>query len=95
MKIHTKKCIQPFFRGVQSGDKTFEIRVNDCDYKKGDLIIQREFDQFDDTYSGQLTFHKIGDVTNFNQPPEFVVFSLLKPNAEEMIAMTFDFHGHR
>jgi len=42
MKIHNKKLIQPYFDDVWNGNKTFEIRKNDCDYQIGDFLILHE-----------------------------------------------------
>lgn len=59
MKIHNKKLIQPYFDDVWNGNKTFEIRKNDCDYQVGDLLILREFDKKTDKYTGDWIMTKI------------------------------------
>lgn len=47
---HELKTIQPFFNEVLSGSKTFEIRKFDRDYKIGDFLKLREYNQNTKTY---------------------------------------------
>ncbi len=42
--IHKLKTVQPFFNEVKEGIKKFELRKNDRDFKKGDLLIIEEYD---------------------------------------------------
>ena len=53
MKTHYKKLVQPFFDDVWDGKKMFELRKNDCNYTVGDLIVLKEYDPMNDTYSGR------------------------------------------
>lgn len=48
MKTHELKTDASVFLPVYMGDKTFEIRKNDRDFKAGDILILRET-----TYSGE------------------------------------------
>lgn len=41
---HELKTLPPFFEKVVSGEKTFEVRVNDRDYQAGDFLLLKEFD---------------------------------------------------
>lgn len=41
--IHYKKIWPEYFKAVKSGEKTFEIRENDEDYKVGDTLVLKEF----------------------------------------------------
>lgn len=59
MKIHDKKLIQPYFDDVYYGNKTFEVRKNDCDYRISDLMVLREFDKNDNKYTGAFILTKI------------------------------------
>lgn len=45
MKKHELKTINPFFERTWFGKKRFEIRKNDRDFKEGDLLILKEYDQ--------------------------------------------------
>ena len=42
-KVHHIKLGAAFFEEVASGEKTFELRKNDRDYKKGDILEMMEF----------------------------------------------------
>lgn len=48
--IHELKTIQPYFNDVLNGDKTFEIRKFDRDYKVGDELKLIEFDPISQSY---------------------------------------------
>jgi len=40
---HDLKCWPEFFRYLWSGEKTFELRVDDRGYRAGDTLLQREW----------------------------------------------------
>ena len=48
---HYLKTIQPYYDEVESGNKTFEIRVNDRNYQVGDILILQEWTGTD--YTGK------------------------------------------
>ena len=54
MKTHVIKILEDFADAVLSGEKTFEIRVNDRGYQKGDIV------QFKVLERGGLNLSKIG-----------------------------------
>ncbi|QIG71771.1 ASCH domain-containing protein [Rhizobium phage RHph_TM40] len=37
--VHTLKTLAPFYYAVMGGEKTFEIRKNDRQFQKGDLLV--------------------------------------------------------
>jgi Domain of unknown function (DUF3850) len=41
---HELKTVQPFFEMVWSGEKTFEVRFDDRNFKVGDRLALLEFD---------------------------------------------------
>ena len=47
---HELKIHPTFFKDVVSGHKTFELRKNDRDYKLGDALLLREWDN--EKYTG-------------------------------------------
>ena len=56
-KIHSVKILPTYFEAIISGDKTFEIRYNDRDYKVGELLCLKEF--CDGDYTGRETVREI------------------------------------
>jgi len=51
--IHELKTCNEYFEEVFMGHKTFEIRKNDRDFKKGDTLILKEWDNFRETFTGR------------------------------------------
>ena len=51
MKTHELKIMPEYFRAIECGEKTFEVRFNDRDFAKGDMLILREHDG--ENYSGR------------------------------------------
>lgn len=51
--IHELKTVAPYFQQVLDGVKTFDIRKNDRNFKVGDYLWLREYDQETKTYTGQ------------------------------------------
>ena len=43
MAIHKLKTLPDFFDVVLSGEKTFELRKGDRDFKAGDVLLLREW----------------------------------------------------
>lgn len=56
MKIHELKISPKYFGDVYEGKKNFEIRKDDRDFKVGDLITLREYD------NGQYTGREIKNI---------------------------------
>ena len=56
MAIHSKKTIQSNFQDIASGNKTFDIRKDRCNYQVGDIIIFNEVIERDflNAFSGRL-----------------------------------------
>lgn len=42
-RVHALKCQPPFFEDVLIGAKTFELRLNDRDFKLGDVLHLQEY----------------------------------------------------
>lgn len=62
MKTHYVKCEIEFFQKVVNGEKPWELRLNDRNYEKGDVLIQQEFDKEMKQYTGREHVNKIGFV---------------------------------
>ena len=43
-KIHYLKTYIEFFQAIKRGEKNFELRKNDRDYKVGDFLVLMEYD---------------------------------------------------
>lgn len=43
-RAHDLKCWPPHWEAIDTGQKTFDIRINDRGYRSGDLLILREWD---------------------------------------------------
>ena len=57
---HEIKCQTEFFGKVWSGEKTFEVRLNDRNYQVGDELCLREIRK--DLYTGRMVTATITDV---------------------------------
>ena len=77
MTEHILKIAPEYFEAVDSGAKTFEIRINDRDFKVDDIVILQEYIANNREYTGQTLTRSIGYVTDFAQHNGYVVFSLL------------------
>lgn len=50
---HALKTWPLFFQRIESGQKTFELRKNDRDYKVGDRVLLQEWDPAEKKYTGK------------------------------------------
>lgn len=76
---HEVKCWKAPFAAVKSGAKPWELRFNDRDYRVGDTLRQREWDDVDCRYTGDETSHRIGWALYgpaFGLPEDYVIMSL-------------------
>lgn len=62
MKIHELKTVNPHFINVQSGNKRFELRFNDRDFKKGDYLVLRHYNAQEDWYGGEDVLVRVTDI---------------------------------
>lgn len=60
MKIHRVKCYRRFFEQITSGEKQYEIRRNDRDYKPGELLELNE--TVDAEYTNRAALYEITSV---------------------------------
>lgn len=83
MKVHELKTWPTYFRAVADGDKRFEIRKNDRDFRVGDFVELLEYDPVDGRFiveeEGGIVnrlFFQICYMTDYAQQPGYVVFGL-------------------
>jgi hypothetical protein len=50
--VHELKCWPVFFDATYRGEKSFELRKNDRDYRAGDMIILRRYNPAFQEYTG-------------------------------------------
>lgn len=78
---HELKILPTYFKEVQEGRKTFEVRKNDRNFQSGDTVILKEWDSLKE-YSGLELSFKIGYVLHlsgfFGGQDEYVILSLVK-----------------
>jgi hypothetical protein len=53
MKIHELKTWIEYWEEVAGGEKTFEVRKNDRNYKVGDMLFLRCYDKDKQQYTGK------------------------------------------
>lgn len=62
--IHELKIMPKYFNAVVSGKKTFEVRINDRNYKTGDYLALNEYDVTDSVYTGRSCIVYVDYVLN-------------------------------
>jgi hypothetical protein len=53
-KVHELKIIKEYFIHVKSGLKTFELRKNDRDFIIGDVVVLKEIDKENQSFTGRI-----------------------------------------
>ena len=66
MKTHFLRTINPYFHQVWMDNKKFEVRKNDRDFKAGDVLVLKEYDE-KNGYLGRLIFANISYVLEGGQ----------------------------
>jgi len=59
MRVHTLKTWVEFYEPLALGYKTFEIRKNDRDFQKNDILALEIWDNDLSKYSGVCLFYKV------------------------------------
>jgi hypothetical protein len=76
---HILKCWPKYFEQVFQGDKNYEVRRNDRDFKKGDIIILREYNNDSQEFTGREVPVTITNIThggNFGIDKDFCVLGI-------------------
>ncbi|EOB3445943.1 DUF3850 domain-containing protein [Enterococcus faecalis] len=72
--IHELKILPEYFEAVVSGNKRFEIRKNDRNYKKGDILRLNEYQE--GQYTGDIHVAEITYITDYAQQDGYVVLGI-------------------
>ena len=90
-KTHYIKIHVEYENSLTDGSKTFEIRLNDREYKKGDTVVMLPVGPNGKRMTSGLLFDaEIGFITDYQQKKGYVVFSLLKVRAMALSDFTND-----
>lgn len=81
--VHKLKCWPEYFQACWVGDKSFEIRLNDRDFKERDEITLEEYNPTDEDYTGRSIDAVIMYLTNFEQKDGYVVFNFRELGRQE------------
>ncbi|WP_270785792.1 ASCH/PUA domain-containing protein [Enterococcus faecalis] len=73
-RIHHLKILPEYFEAVVSCDKCFEIRKNDRNYQKGDILRLNEYQ--DGQYTGDVHVAEITYITDYAQQDGYVVLGI-------------------
>jgi hypothetical protein len=80
MKNHDLKIWPEYFTAMMFGNKSFEIRENDRDFKVGDYLTLREYGPKTKEYTGRVLTRQITyifDGGSFGIPENMVVMSVI------------------
>ena len=70
--------IQPqYFEEVRNGNKSFEIRKNDRDFKVGDTLYLQEYNPLAQEYTGEVVKREITYITNYAQQENYIVMAIV------------------
>lgn len=65
---HELKSWPRFFHSIVTGDRRHELRRNDRDYRVGDRLVLREFDELLGAYTGRECMAVVTSITSRDEP---------------------------
>lgn len=74
--VHRLKTWPKFYDDMVAGLKTFEIRLNDRNFKAGERVTLVEFDPATNLYTGRKINRRIVYITDYLQREGYVVMQL-------------------
>lgn len=81
---HALKTWPEYFKAIESGEKTFELRKDDRPFKVGDTILLQEYSPESESYTGKEQSMTIGyilrDAVKFGLKSGFVIIGLKEMN---------------
>jgi hypothetical protein len=75
---HELKCWPEFFEDVFTGQKSFEIRRNDCNYQVGDVLVLKEWQPDARSFTGREIRVRVTYLTDFAQQFGHVVMAVVR-----------------
>lgn len=72
--VHELKILPEYFSAIVSGEKRFEIRKNDRNYKVGDILRLMKYEA--DNFTGDVHVSEITYITDFAQQDGYVVLGI-------------------
>jgi hypothetical protein len=79
MTIHHLKTWPEFFQPIEQNLKTFELRVNDRNFREGDILALEEYDPQKQRYTGRREIREVGYILEggrFGLPDNMVIMSI-------------------
>lgn len=77
---HALKTVKEYFKYLENGSKTFELRKDDRPFHESDILLAQEYDEKTNTYTGkELSFvitMILRDVPKFGLKPGYCILSL-------------------
>lgn len=80
MTTHTVRSWSHLFEAMRKGLKTHDLRLNDRDYKVGDILLLQEYDNIDACYTGRELQMQITYITGRQAVPCAVSTAVLAPD---------------
>ena len=79
MTTHRLKTWPPYFNDSLFGNKSFELRSNDRDYKTGDYLVLEEWDPKTKEYSGRSLMRQVLYILEgaFGLPENMVILGVI------------------
>lgn len=71
MTTHEVKSWAHFFDAIVAGEKTHDLRDNDRNYKIGDYLLLKRYDNIEGCYTGAIFLVEITYITNRERPCAF------------------------
>ncbi|MBT3450473.1 DUF3850 domain-containing protein [archaeon] len=87
MKIIEKKILPQYFESILCGEKNYELRLNDFECTKGDLLILKEIDAETKEYTGRILKKEVGYVAKFKLDKLFWSKEEIEKHGIQIIAL--------
>lgn len=78
--LHALKTWPEYYKAIESGNKTFELRKDDRPFNEGDKVVLQEFDPAEEKYTGKeremIISYLLRDAYRFGLKKGFVILGL-------------------